>query len=74
MNRHNGVEAANATTFNEHSYYYRIQDNPFDPQLEKREHVKWHNDFFDECKRLGRASTTNRLKLKRTSFDLGTTR
>ena len=31
---------------------YRITDNPFNKGT--KEHVKWHNEFYDECKVLRR--------------------
>ncbi|MFS1428766.1 hypothetical protein LMH73_016885 [Vibrio splendidus] len=37
--------------FNKWIYTYR--SNPFEPKTP--EHIEWHNEFYDACKRLGRS-------------------
>lgn len=32
-------------------YVYSIKDNPYKGE----KGVKWHNDFYDECKKIGRS-------------------
>lgn len=33
-------------------YTYTIKDNPY--YRKHKMHVKWHNEFYDECKIIGR--------------------
>ena len=48
-----GKRSANGRRFG--SGFRKITDNPYDRMSRKKEHIAWHNAFFDECKRIGRS-------------------